>query len=39
MIIQSKIADKNVNYFTILASHSRPKYIGNLKGITKIING
>jgi hypothetical protein len=30
---------KNVNHFAILVSHSRPKYIGNMKWLTKITNG
>jgi hypothetical protein len=30
MITNSKMADKNVSHFSILISHSRPKYIGNM---------
>jgi hypothetical protein len=33
-----KIAYKNVNQFIILVSYSRPKYIGNMKWLTKITN-
>jgi hypothetical protein len=39
MITNSKTADKIVSNFVILVSHSRPKYIGNMKWETKIING
>jgi hypothetical protein len=39
MITNSKIADKNVSHFAILVSHPRPKYIANMKWLTKIING
>jgi hypothetical protein len=39
MITHSKIAEKNISDFTILVSHSRPKYIDNLKWLTKIENG
>jgi hypothetical protein len=33
------MADKNVSHFAILISHSRPKYVGNMKWLTKIANG
>jgi hypothetical protein len=31
MITNLKMADKNVSHFAILVSHSRSKYIGNIK--------
>jgi hypothetical protein len=39
MITNSKMTDKNVSYFIILVSHSRSKYIDNMKWLTKIANG
>jgi c-di-AMP phosphodiesterase-like protein len=38
MITNSKMADKNITHFTIFVGHSRPKYIANLKWLTKIAN-
>jgi hypothetical protein len=38
MITHSKMTDQNVSHFMILVSHSRPKYISNLKWLTKITN-
>jgi hypothetical protein len=39
IITHSKIADQNISHFVIFVSHSRTKYIDNLKWLTKIANG
>jgi hypothetical protein len=33
------MTDQNISHFAILVSHSRPKYIGNMKWLAKIANG
>jgi hypothetical protein len=39
MITNSKMIDKNITHFVILFSHFKPKYISNMKWLTKIVNG